>query len=162
VVIYVSDAGNLQRRLATSHCHGNVESSALRKQIAATVGWRTVATDGPSGNRRLRLDMPDWHAGEAAITQYLGQGAWQIVTCASPDEANDFQWYAIEKLSPVLNVDRRPPDPSKTSRFDALLSELLAAAPVTCGQASQVPESPGVYIFHHAHRPRSDVGMKSV
>jgi hypothetical protein len=132
-------------RILTCHCSGNAEGSTLRKHVAYSMGFQLSITRRPSGTRKVRLDMPDPRLGEARITAYIRSGSWKYVLCASYEEANAFQWFAIEELDPLLNRDRRTGDEFPTERFRNLLTDLEGSGPYTFSVLRRLPTGPGVY-----------------
>ena len=55
----------------------------------------------------MRIDLPEPREGEKDITTFIEEGKWTLVICNSSEESRDFQWYAIEKLNPLFNRERR-------------------------------------------------------
>ena len=148
-VIYVGDSSNLRKRIRTNHGGGNVEGSAFRKHLATAFGYGIARTKRESGTFRVRLDLPDPRVGERQITDYVRGGHWKVVACDTDEEANAFQWFAIERLSPKLNRDRRDWDRRLASRFESLETALAAVIPVAWSEVNSLPEEPGVYVFLH-------------
>ena len=148
-VIYVGDASNLRRRIH-QHGRGNVEGSALRKHVAEALGYGLARTRRPSGSTRVRIDAPDPPAAEQQVSAFIQSGAWRWVTCDSATEAGVLQWLAIERLDPVLNRDRRPPEVDV--RLERLV-ETLTGAPLVPHEELDSPEAPGVYAFYHERVP---------
>ena len=124
MIIYVGDSSNVVNRILTNHCSGNVEGSALRKHIAKEMGYRIKRTRRPSGSMKTRIDLPNPREGETSVSSYIRSGWWKYVICNSNEEAQDFQWYAIEHLQPLLNVNRKRWERDNVSRYQMLLEEL--------------------------------------
>lgn len=152
--IYIGDANNVRVRILTCHCSGNVEGSALRKHVADSMGFRLSKTRRPSGTQKVRLDMPNPREGEARITGYIRSGAWKYVLCASHEEANAFQWFAIEALNPLLNRDRRASNELRAMRFKDLLLQLERSGPYNFPELKPLPNLPGVYALCHDSEPK--------
>ncbi len=149
IVIYVGDASNVIKRVTTNHCIGNIEASALRKHIAAAMGYKIKTSIRDSGIRRVRIDLPDPKEGEKCVTEYIQSGKWRYVICKSYEEANELQWYAIEMLVPALNKDRRPWKHDNASIYAHLLSQLNESPFSTCRELRNKPTGPGVYVLYH-------------
>jgi len=152
--IYIGDGNNLRVRILRNHCSGNVEGSALRKLVAGSMGFQLTKTRRPSRKPKVRLDMPNPSEGEARITEYVRSGTWNYVVCASYEEANAFQWFAIEALNPLLNQDRRASDQLRAARFKDLLVQLERSGPCDFSQRKQLPTGPGVYAICHDSEPK--------
>ena len=72
--------------------------------------------------------MPNPREGEKAINAYIRSGCWRFVRCSSPSEANDFQWYVIDQLSPSLNIHRcRWHEDTQIALYGVILPSLIAA-----------------------------------
>jgi len=153
--IYVGDGRNVTARILTCHCSGNVEASALRKHVAHAMGFRLAKTRRPSGTLKIRLDIPNPRLGEARITSYVRSGSWKYVLCASYEEANAFQWFAIEALNPLLNRDRRASDALRIERFKDLLANLERSGPYPFSEIRRLPTGLGVYALCHATEPEA-------
>jgi hypothetical protein len=153
--IYIGDSSDVTARILTCHCSGNVEGSALRKHIADSMGFRLSKTRRSSGTKKVRLDMPDPRVGEARITAYVRSGSWKYVVCASYEEANAFQWFAIEALNPLLNRDRRASDQLRAARFRDLLADLERSGPYTFSELRRLPTGSGVYALCHDSVPKA-------
>jgi hypothetical protein len=141
------------------HSSGNVEGLALRQHVATRLGYRLSTSRRTKGKRstKILLDLPNPKDGESAITAYIRSGRWRFVTCESPSEAKDFQWYVIDKLSPALNVTRRPWREKMHSRYVELFSSLIAASLYTYQAFPRGVSVPGVYVLYHDHLPSPDV-----
>lgn len=151
--IYVGDSADVIRRILTCHCSGNVEGSALRKHIATVMGFPFSRSRRPRGTQKLRLDLPDPRSGEMQISSYLRSGGWKYVVCTSYEEANAFQWFAIEALDPLLNKDRRGSNPLLAERFRSLLTQLERSGPYLHARLRSLPSGPGVYALCHDSTP---------
>ena len=122
LTIYIGDARDVVKRIRSNHCSGNIEASALRKHIAIKKGYTLSKTRRHSSSMRIRLNLPDPRIGEQAISNYLRSGIWKFVFCSSYVEAHDFQWYAIGKLRPLLNVTCNIWDRRQDTRYANLLT----------------------------------------
>lgn len=151
--IYVGDSEHVVRRLARDHCRGNVEGSALRELVAEEMGYEFARTKRPSGNTRVRIAAPNERRGEVRVTDYIRSGRWNYVLCGSSAEASDFQWFAIERLDPLLNRLRRAWRRLELPRYEALLAALVASRPVECGHLNDLESGPGVYVLYHDRTP---------
>ena len=149
LVIYVGDAEDVVKRIRTNHCSGNVEASVLRKHVASHKGYTFSVTKRASGSRRIRLDLPDPRVGEQSISNYIRSGLWKFVVCRSCAEANNFQWYVIDKLNPVLNVDSRTWDGQQEARYADLLMILTNSSGYSWSQLAGQKTGPGVYVLYH-------------
>lgn len=153
MVIYVGDARDVVRRICSDHSSNNVEGSSLRRHIAEYRRWQLKKTKRPSGSTRVRIDLPDPLSAEREISYYIQSGQWRYVICVTYGEANDFQWYAIEKLDSLLNVDRRQWNRLNQERYEVLLQRLLAQQFADRQQILGRATGPGVYVFYHDHAP---------
>jgi hypothetical protein len=151
--IYIGDSENVLKRIKRNHCNGNVEASALRRHIAEAMGYKLKREKRPSGNTRIRIDLPVSLKGEKEISDYLRQGKWRVVTCDSYQLAKDFQWYAIEQLKPRLNRDRREYPKTKVAFFQKLLQQLAGSSFLDCNTIDETKSKPGVYILYHQEIP---------
>lgn len=148
-VIYAGDAGDVVKRIRSNHCGGNVEASALRRHIAENMGYTIINTRRSSGSYRVRLDLPDPKAGEQDISAYLRTGMWKFVICDSHEEAQDFQWYVIDVLKPLLNVRHKIWNRENLVRYQALLAELTSGPGMNCDQLKNTASGSGVYLLFH-------------
>jgi hypothetical protein len=101
----------------------------------------------------VRLALPNSREGEAEISKYIRSGRWRYCLCDSAAEAADFQWYAIEKLNPLLNVERRAWNQDSQGKYEGLLRKLVASRDFTCDDLKMQPTGPGIYILYHDRRP---------
>jgi hypothetical protein len=62
-------------------------------------------------------------------------------------------WYAIEKLNPLLNVERRAWNQDSQGKYEGLLRKLVASRDFTCDDLKMQPTGPGIYILYHDRRP---------
>jgi len=154
LTIYVGDAGNVIDRVRSQHCSGNVEGSALRRHVALRKGYRLISTKRRSGSTKVRLDLPNSREGEKDISRYIRSGKWRYCLCDSPTEAIDFQWYVIEKLNPLLNVERRSWNQNFQGKYETLLKKLIASREFTCDELKIHPTGPGVYVLYHYVDPK--------
>jgi hypothetical protein len=153
MVIYVGDSRDVIRRIKTYHLGGNVEASALRRHVAVALGFGLTRTKRPSGATRVRIDLPNPSEGEAAVSRYLKAGQWQYVMCDSYEGANALQWYAIARLAPVLNRDRRAWEPGMEGILEALMRELSVSRMRNARELAGLPSGSGVYVLHHERAP---------
>ena len=153
MVIYVGDARDVIKRIRDNHCAGNVEASALRKHIAVAKGYNIISTRRPSRSTRVRIDHPASRIGEAKVSEYIRSAEWKYIICNSYEEAHDFQWYVIETLEPLLNVDRKPWNTSCIETYEALLGRLNSYSAFKCSQLRGMPSGSGVYVLYHVLRP---------
>jgi hypothetical protein len=151
--VYVGDSRDVVRRLARDHSGGNVEGSALRSHVAEEMGYQLTRTRRPSGSVRVRIAAPNERSGELRVTQYIRAGAWKYVVCRTYDEASDFQWFAIERLNPLINRLRRDWRTSELARYDALLGTLEAGRLIEGGHLDNLESGPGVYVLYHNRPP---------
>jgi hypothetical protein len=99
----VGDSRDVIRRLASDHSGGNVAGSALRSHVAEEMGYQLTRTRRLSGSIRVRIAAPNQRSGELRVTEYIRAGAWKCILWRTYDEASDFQWFAIERLNPLIN-----------------------------------------------------------
>ena len=102
----------------------------------------------------MRLDLPNSREGEKDISRYIRSGKWRYCLCDSPTEAIDFQWYVIEKLNPLLNVERRSWNQNFQGKYETLLKKLIASREFTCDELKIHPTGPGVYVLYHYVDPK--------
>lgn len=151
-VIDVGDAREVGKRIK-QHLTGNVEASALRKHVAAAIGYDIRSTRRPNGSYRRRLDLPDPKQGKRELSDYIASGLWRCAVCDSYEEAHDLQWFLIERLNPVLNIEVRSWEPSLKERYEELLSELLQSEPALPEYAYFMSAGMGVYVLYHQLLP---------
>ena len=153
MIIYVGDSTDVIKRIRTNHCSGNVEASALRKYIAVAKGYRIKSTKRSSGSIRVRIDLPNPRNGEIDVSGYIRSGKWKYVICNSYVEANDFQWYVIDQLKPLLNRILKPWNRENLKRYQSLLTKLTSSPEINYNQLSSMESGPGVYVFYHQKKP---------
>lgn len=153
MLIYIGDGRDVIKRIRNNHLKGNVEASSLRKHLATEMGYEISVTKRSSGSQRIRIALPEPKKGESIVSAYLRNGLWQYVICDSYAEANAFQWYAIEKLEPLLNKDRRSWDTSRLSEFEMLLCKLQNSQFYDFDGLANLLSGAGVYAFHHHQCP---------
>ena len=153
MIIYVGDTRNVIKRIRTNHCSGNVGGSAFRRHVAEEKGYRIKSTRRPSGSTKVRINLPNPRAGEMVVSDYIRSGEWRYVICNSYAEANDFQWYAINQLKPLLNKARKPWNSGNLQRYQSLLAKLTSSPALNCKQLHGVQSESGVYVFYHQRRP---------
>jgi hypothetical protein len=147
------DARNVVDRVRSNHCSGNVEGSALRKHVAEHKGYRLAVAKRANGTPKVRLDLPYPREGEKEISSYIRSGKWRYCLCDSTTEATDFQWYVIEKVNPLLNVERRSWNENSGPKYEGLLRKLVTSRHFTCDELKIEPTGPGVYVLYHNVRP---------
>jgi len=152
MIIYVGDARDVIKRIRTNHCSGNVEASALRRHVAEAKGYKIKSTKRLSGSMRVRINLPNPQNGEMDVSNYIRSGEWKYVIWNSYAEANDFQWYVIDQLKPLLNKDHKSWDPENRQRYQSLLTRLTSSPPLNCDQLHGMRSGPGVYVFYHQRR----------
>lgn len=145
---YVGDGAKMSKRIKSNHCSGNVEGSALRQHVAQAMGYAFKKTRRRSSTK-IRIDLPNPRSGEVIVSTYIRAGKWQFVECASYAEAHDFQWYVIDRIAPSLNRNVQQWNHAKTARYEALFEQLINCQPIPFNNLTQVPEAPGVYLFHN-------------
>lgn len=123
--IYVGDSKNVANRINRKHCTGNVKVSALRRTIAERMGFSIIEEKIHPKYKKVYIEGPDRKLSEKKISDYLADGVWKSVRCDSKTEAEDFQYYVIEKLKPHLNKKSMSWDRTKESRYAVLLSSLV-------------------------------------
>jgi hypothetical protein len=149
IAIYAGDATDVVKRICSNHCSGNVEGSALRRHIAEKIGYKIKSTRRSSGTYRVRLDLPNPKTGEQLISAYVRTGLWKFNICDTYEEAQDFQWYVIDKLKPLLNVRHDTWNPENIVRYQLLMSELTASPGMTYMRLKNIVSGPGVYVLFH-------------
>jgi len=152
MIIYVGDAGGVIKRIRTNHCSGNVEASALRRHVAKAKGYRIKSTRRTSGSIKARIDLPNPRTGEVDVSDYIRSGEWRYVICNSYAEANDFQWYVIDQLKPLLNKNCKPWNRENLQRYQALLAQLTNSPALNWDQLHGMQSGPGVYVLYHQRR----------
>ncbi|MEM2960956.1 MAG: hypothetical protein QXU67_05065 [Candidatus Bathyarchaeia archaeon] len=157
-VIYVGDSNDVVSRILINHCSGNVEGSALRKAVAEAMGYGLRSAKRPSGSIKVRIDLPNSKEGEAKVSGYIRSGTWKYIICQSLEEAQDFQWYVIDQLRPLLNRNRRPWDNKDSQRYRSIIEQLKHSSEISCydlrkGQAV-AKTGPGVYVLYHDLTPK--------
>ena len=153
IAIYVGDAMDVVKRIRSNHCSGNVEGSALRRHIAENIGYQIKNTRRSSGSYRVRLDLPNPKTGEHIITVYLRTGLWKFILCDSYEEAQDFQWYVIDMLKPLLNVRHDIWKRENIVRYQPLITKLTSSSGMTYVRLKNIVSGPGVYVLFHEKAP---------
>jgi hypothetical protein len=163
LLIYVGDARNVVTRIC-NHCSNNVEASALRQRVATHVGYQFLKSRRPKGSTKIQLALPKPRAGEELITNYIRSGVWRFVVCESEVVAADFQWYAIDRLRPLLNLNRRQWKSEWTEHYSVLLQQLISCRTLEYREVRSAPKLPGVYALFHQRMPAAgglNVAMRS-
>lgn len=154
MIVYTGDASNITNRVRKNHCGGNVEGSALRQHVANAIGYQLSREKRlTSKSVRIRVDLPDPKVGEKAISQYIKSGYWRFVICDSEIEAQDFQWYVIETIKPIFNINQGTWKRQNIVRYEALFQQLIKSEEILFNQINNRPTGPGVYIFYHINLP---------
>jgi hypothetical protein len=146
---YIGDSKSIRRRLTSEHCRGNINGSALRRHVATALGYQLSRVRRDSGKLKWKVDTENPRLAEQIISQYIRSGVWKHVVCQNADEAKDFQYYAIQSVNPLLNIDHGHWDGAQFQRYQQLLTELLASDEVTFQNLNTLPRSPGVYLLKH-------------
>jgi hypothetical protein len=87
------------------------------------------------------------------VSDYIRSGEWRYVICTSYAEANDFQWFTIDQLTPLLNKNRRPWNRENLQRYQDLLDQLTNFPALNCDQLRGMQSGPGVYALYHNQTP---------
>ena len=153
MIIYVGDGKDIVKRVRNNHCRGNIEASALRKHLAIAKGYNIKTSQRNNGSTRVRIDLPDPRVGESDISSYIQSGEWKLIICNSYLEANDFQWYAIEHLNPLLNVTKKMWNKDNSERYQSLLEILKTSPSLKYKDLNNAISGPGVYVLYHDKRP---------
>ena len=154
MVIYVGDANDVTKRILTNHGSGNVEGSALRRHVATAMGFRLSSTKRGSGTTKVRIDSNNPKQDEGTVTAYTRGGSWPIVPCSTYEEANDFQWFLIDRLNPLCNVTGKSWNEANTARYEQLLQICTARRAMRFEEVKESgSKGPGVYVLEHPNRP---------
>jgi len=153
MVIYVGDSGDVIKRIRTNHCSGNVEASALRKHIAKAKGFKIQSFKRASGSTRIRIDSPEPRNAENDVSSYIHSGSWKIVLCDSYKEAHDFQWFTVERLKPLLNVNIKPWNNNNLERYKYLFTQIENSTAFKYEQLKGATSGSGVYVLYHQMSP---------
>lgn len=145
--IYIGDGNNIQNRILNQHCKGNVEGSALRQHVATEMGYELARQRRPSGSIKIRIDLPVPSIGEINVSTYIQSGLWQYAICNGAQEAKNFQWYAIEQLMPILNVNQGNWDINNLTRYQQLLLQLQNCHLTSFAQLVTIPQIYSVYLL---------------
>ena len=156
-LIYIGDSRNVITRLRSNHCSGNVEGSRLRQCIAKRMGYGFKITKRSNGSKNIRIDLSSPRVGEQEVSSYIRSGKWKYVLCNSYDKAHDFQWYAIDKLDPMLNANCRPWKQINRNRYQKLLEMIGKSPEYSCEELKKLKTGPGVYVFYHKREPSRSV-----
>ncbi|MGD0917468.1 MAG: hypothetical protein ABSB22_13525 [Thermodesulfobacteriota bacterium] len=68
--------------------------------------------------------------------------------------AGVFQWYVIEKLNPLLNMERRSWNQASQVKYESLPKKVIASREFTCHELKNQPKGPGVYALYHDFAPK--------
>ena len=102
----------------------------------------------------MRLNLPTPREDEEQVSIYIRAGKWRYCLCETPVEANDFQWYVIEKLNPLLNVTRKGWEPKAKTRYEILMQNLISSREFSYDELRYQPTGPGVYVLSHESEPK--------
>lgn len=149
---YVGDASDLRKRILTNHIRGNVEGSVLRSHVAVTLGFEISRTKRASGSTRSLIDSDDPKRDEATVSDYIRSGKWRVVPCSTYSDAQELQWFLIDRLSPRLNKRRKPWDESRAGDFERLWALARSARSYSYEDLRHLPSRPGVYAFYGDHQ----------
>lgn len=147
--VYIGDAGNVISRILTNHCRGNVEGSKLRQAVALKMGFTITRTKRASGIYKIRIDLPNPKKGEVQVSEYIRSGGWKYMIVSSSDEAEDFQWFLIDRLDPLLNKARKPWKRENAERYVSLFNLLELSPILNYSQLKARQSGPGAYVFYH-------------
>ena len=147
--MYIGDSISVSKRIRKNHCAGSVKTSAFRRSIAAKMGFpiTTEPTTSKKGKiySKIYINLPNRLEAEQQISTYVTGGRWKFIRCISKEEAQDFQYYAIEKINPVLNRDRHGWNHERERQYAELLSALLNC-PWCIHTDERIYDGPGVYL----------------
>lgn len=147
-ILYIGDSGDIWKRVRKNHCSGNLRNSALRRHVAVDVlRLPVVQRKDLGGKSRMHFDHSSPETLEEKVSLWLQSRSWKHVTCFDKSEAVDFQYYAIEMLSPLLNAERRSWNLAQRTHYEELLGRLKESNVLSFCQLDQLPRSPGVYIL---------------
>lgn len=155
MIIYVGDSSRTRERIRRDHCSGNVYGSALRRHVAKALGYSLRPRNGGNGSE---IDLTDPSVGEAAVSTYIRGGRWRVIACRTVEESKDFQWFAVDRLKPQLNRDRKDWDRANEERYNELLRMLQEVPLQEWGRAAEDVPGPGVYVLEHEQLPRARSG----
>ena len=153
-IIYIGDANNLLKRIKSNHCSGNVEGSALRQHIAEAMGYNLKRTKRPSRTMRIRINSKEPRQAEKRVTSFIRNGKWRIITLSNYETAYDFQWFAIDKLRPLLNRKSKDYIQTNVALYTSFLKSLKNSSLLDYENVINIEPKPGVYIFYHTLNPK--------
>ncbi len=151
--IYVGDSGNVATRVATNHCSGDVAASHFCKHVACAMGYSVVRAKGTKGKLKWILASEDPTVAKKNIKTYIQSGKWRYVLCESPCEARDFQWYAIKRLNPKLNKERKSCKTIQAERYGQLFDLLIRCPLMNASELRKKAVGPGVYAHYNPSCP---------
>jgi hypothetical protein len=152
--IYIGDSGNISERVPTNHCSGDVEGSSFCKHVARAMGYPIGRMKRSRKNStKLIITSTDSTIAKRNIKAYAKSGKWKFVLCADKKEAHDFQWYAIDRLNPKLNVDRRNWKQNQAQRYGQLLNSLIKCDLLDVSVLRHKAAGPGVYVHYNPIYP---------
>ena len=147
-VIYIGESNNVKRRIINNHCFGNVDISALRRNIAKEFGYEIQKEKNSKGESVYFLIKSNY---ELEITKYIISGFWKIIILDKKEIAKDFQYFLINKLKPLLNKEKKNYDINKKDYYESLLKELEKQRCLSCDDVLNHKNlcKPGIYVFCH-------------
>lgn len=155
--IYIGDSINVASRVKRRHCSGNVKTSVFRYHIAKKMGFHVTKEPRHSRNGKVYtaifISGPYRRESEKQISSYVATGRWKFIECTSKEEAQDFQYYLIEKQPTELNVLRCSWDRGKEKRYAELYEQILLC-PWTEKNKAVFPKGPGVYWYGNQNMPK--------
>lgn len=150
-LIYIGDSGRVAGRAGSDHCGGNVEGSAFRRHTAQAMNFSVERLGG------YQITHPE--NGEDIVSAYIRSGCWHCLPCSDADEAEGFQFYLIQRLTPLLNVDHGDWLRGNEAHYQDLYNQWIHAPCLKCADQNRMPTGPGIYAFYHAHTPDEHVAF---
>lgn len=149
--IYIGESENTYKRVY-QHFSASIEASVLRKDIAESRHYQINRVIREAGNVKVTLANL---AHERNITEYLEGGKWKFVICVNRAEAQDFKYFAISRLNPILNPARNGYLPANIDRCEQLLAELINCQEHTLNRRTlhAIPKLVGVHLFISDQNP---------
>jgi len=91
-------------------------------------------------------------AQDADAQAVLHTGHWKYLVCGTFEEAEDFRWYVVQALRPLLVSEQKDWKAQYSSEYQDYLTDLEASAAVVCDDLISQPSGPGVFVFYHPDR----------
>lgn len=155
-ILFVGVSGKTQTRI-NNHRKGNVEGSALRKNIATQFGFKLVKNRRPSGSIKISIDLQNRVEGENLISAYLKSGHWTFIECESSTEAEELKWFILNRVNPKpkLNVDTKGYWDEKKEKRYTELAEILTVNKENGKflDINDIPQKAGVHFFINSFEP---------